>query len=65
MVVVGMRLQEATSSAVVSVAGSAGCWGGGGGCPHLASVTMLPENVLVPPLPGTGQNWKFWAPRLG
>ena len=44
------------------------CWllgAGGGACPHLASVTMLPENVLVPPLPGTGQNWKFWAPRLG
>lgn len=46
--------QEATSSTVVSVAGSAGFLVAAGGvCPHLASVTVLPEkSILVPPSQG-------------
>ena len=46
--------QEATSSTVVSVAGSAGFLVAAGEvCPHLASVTVLPEkSILVPPSQG-------------
>lgn len=62
--------QEATSSAVVSVAGSAGflaAAGGGGGafCPHLASVTVLPEKSILVPSPETQSSQSSEAPRPG